>query len=89
MVDYAPGGAALSVKGAGTFDTVAVSGFVAHHLYVTVQDFIVMALNDRPHVFSAAVTYFQGIPVENFAERVFPRKVLINEFQKYSSEVGA
>ena len=54
MVDYAPGGAALSVKGAGTFDTVAVSGFVAHHLYVTVQDFIVMALNDRPHVFSAA-----------------------------------
>ena len=89
MVDYAPGSAALSVKGASTFHAVTVSRLLVHHLYVTVQHFVVVALYDGPHVFSATITYFEGIPVENFAERVFPRKVLINEFQKYSAEVGA
>ena len=89
VVYYASGCAALSVKGAGTFHAVAVSGFVVDQLHVTIQNFIVVALNDRPHVFSAAVTYFQGIPVENFAERILPSKVFIDEFQKYFAKVCA
>ena len=45
VVYYASGCAALSVKGAGTFHAVAVSRFVVDQLHVTIQNFIVVALN--------------------------------------------
>ena len=55
---------------------------------VAFQDVFVVALDDAFDVFGTAVTYFNGIVVEDFVELVVFGEVLVNKLQKSSANFG-
>ena len=51
------------------------------------ENFVVMLLNDAFHVIHAAVANFNCVFVENFVVPMVLRKVLLDQAQKYFSDV--